>query len=71
MEVSDQLRAHAALPPGETLTRYQFYRTLGGPQSRFGRYGEEKKFASVGNRNLAPHRLAHSLIATLTEVAPL
>jgi hypothetical protein len=38
MEMSDQLHAPAALPPGkEPLDR-----RLGGPQSRSGRGGEEK-----------------------------
>jgi hypothetical protein len=41
MEVSGQLHAPAALPPGkETLVPMD--RRLGGPQSRSGRGGEEK-----------------------------
>jgi hypothetical protein len=39
LEVSGQLHAPAALPPGKS-PRYPFYRRLGGPQSRSGRYGE-------------------------------
>jgi hypothetical protein len=39
--VSGQLHAPAALPPGKS-PRYPFYRRLGGPQSRSGRYGEVK-----------------------------
>jgi hypothetical protein len=41
MEVSGQLHAPAALPQGES-PRYPLNRRLGGPQSRFGRGGEEK-----------------------------
>jgi hypothetical protein len=39
MEVSGQLHAPAALPPGEEPL---IPRRLGGPQSRSGRCGEEK-----------------------------
>jgi hypothetical protein len=39
LEVSGQLHAPAALPPGKS-PRYPFYRRLGGPQSRSGRYRE-------------------------------
>jgi hypothetical protein len=41
MEVSGQLHAPAALPPGKSLW-YPLDRRLGGPQSRSGRGGEEK-----------------------------
>jgi hypothetical protein len=41
--VSGQLHAPAALPPGKS-PRYPFYRRLGGPQTRSGRYGEVKIF---------------------------
>jgi hypothetical protein len=41
MEVSGQLHAPAALPPGKD-TRYPLDRRLGGPQSQSGRGGEEK-----------------------------
>jgi hypothetical protein len=41
LEVSGQLHAPAALPPGKS-PRYPFYRRLGGPQSRFELYGEVK-----------------------------
>jgi hypothetical protein len=41
MEVSGQLHAPAALPPGKNPW-YPFDRRLGGPQSRSGRGGEEK-----------------------------
>jgi hypothetical protein len=33
--------------------RYPLDRRLGGPQSRYGRYGKEKNFAFAGNRALA------------------
>jgi hypothetical protein len=41
MEVSGQIHAPAALPPGKQL-RYPLDRRLGGPQSQSGPYGEEK-----------------------------
>jgi hypothetical protein len=46
VEVSGQLQAPAALRPGKG-PRYPFYRRLGGPQSRSGRYGEVKIFFTV------------------------
>jgi hypothetical protein len=39
LEVSGQLHAPAALPPGKS-SRYPLYRRLGGPQSRSGQHGE-------------------------------
>jgi hypothetical protein len=43
MEVSGQLHAPAALPPGKDPPPwYPLVRRLGGPQSRSGRGGEEK-----------------------------
>jgi hypothetical protein len=53
MEVSGQLHAPAALPPGKSL-RYPFYRRLGGPQSRSERYGEVKIFTLLGLELPAP-----------------
>jgi hypothetical protein len=53
-EVSGQLHASAALHPGKS-PRYPFYRKLGGPQSRSGRYGEVKIFYPTGTRTPAPH----------------
>jgi hypothetical protein len=53
LEVSGQLHAPAALPPGKS-PRYPFYRRLGGPQSRSGRYEEENIFDPTGTRTLAP-----------------
>jgi hypothetical protein len=41
MEVSDQLHAAVALPPGKQ-SPVPLYRRLGRPQSGYGRYGEEK-----------------------------
>jgi len=40
MEVSGQLNAPAALPPGKESLCYPLDRRLGGPQSRSGRDGE-------------------------------
>jgi hypothetical protein len=54
LEVSGQLHAPAALPPGKS-PRYPFYRRLGGPQSRSGRYGELKIFHPPGTRTPTPH----------------
>jgi hypothetical protein len=44
MEVSGQLHTLANLPPGKE-PRYPLDRRLGGPQSRFGRCGEENILA--------------------------
>jgi hypothetical protein len=41
MEVNGQLHAPATLPQGKSPF-YTLDRRLGGPQSRSGRYGEEK-----------------------------
>jgi hypothetical protein len=51
--VSGQFHAPAALPPRKS-PRYPFYRRLGGPQSRSGRYGEVKIFDPTGTRTPAP-----------------
>jgi hypothetical protein len=53
LEVSCQLHAPAALPPRKS-PRYPFYRRLGGPQSRYGRYGVMKIFYPTGIRTPAP-----------------
>jgi hypothetical protein len=53
VEVSGQLHAPTALPLGKG-PRYPFYRRLGGPQSRSGRYGEAKIFNPTGTRTPAP-----------------
>jgi hypothetical protein len=49
MEVSGQLQAKVGLPP-EQEPRYPLCRTLGGPQSRSGRRGEEKILDLAGTR---------------------
>jgi len=50
MEVSGQLHDPTALPTGKE-PQYSLSRSLGGPQSRSGRGGEEKKIPdSAGNR---------------------
>jgi hypothetical protein len=51
--VSGQLHAPVALPPGKS-PRYPFYRRLGWPQNRSGRYGEVKIFCPMGTRTSAP-----------------
>jgi len=43
MEVSGQLHAPVALPPGKDPPRYALDKRLDGSQSRPGRDGEEKK----------------------------
>jgi hypothetical protein len=51
MEMSEQLHALAVLPSGKSLP-VPLARRLGGPQSRSGRCGEEKKFAPTLNLTL-------------------
>jgi hypothetical protein len=54
MEVSGQLHAPAALPQGKSPW-YPLDKRLGGPQSRSGLGGVEKKFpAPAENRTLEP-----------------
>jgi hypothetical protein len=57
MEVSGQLHAPAALPPGKD-PRYTLDRRLGGPQSRSGCCGEEKHLAPARNPTSAVHPYA-------------
>jgi hypothetical protein len=54
LEVSGQLHDPAALLPGKEPL-YPLARRLGGPQSRFGRRGEEKILDPTG-LELRPHR---------------
>jgi hypothetical protein len=53
MEVSGQLQALAALPLGETASRYPLDRRMGGPQSRSGRCGDENNLSPAGNQTPA------------------
>jgi hypothetical protein len=69
LEVSGQLHAPAALPPGKS-PRYPFYRRFGGPQSRSGRYGEVKIFYPTGTRTPA-HPLVNKCICPCKFVEPL
>jgi hypothetical protein len=46
MEVSGQIHASAALPPGKD-PQYPLDRRLGGPQSRSGRCGVENRIPAV------------------------
>jgi hypothetical protein len=64
MEVSGQLHAPAALPPG-IFPRYPFDIRLGRPQSQFGRDGENKYIFPC--RESYPGRLARSLVSVLAE----
>jgi hypothetical protein len=48
-EVIDQFHASAGSPSGK-FPRYPLGRKLGGPQSRSGRYGEEKNLSPSGNQ---------------------
>jgi hypothetical protein len=58
--VSGQLHAPAALPPGKS-SRYPFYRRLGGPQSRSGRYEEVNIFYPTGTRTPAPQIVQYEI----------
>jgi hypothetical protein len=51
MEVSGQIHTPVALPQGKS-PRYSLYRRLDGPQSRYGRRGEEKISCSYRESNL-------------------
>jgi hypothetical protein len=53
LEVSGQLHAPAALPRGRN-PQYPLDLRLGGPQSRSGRYGEEKILDPTGTRTPTP-----------------
>jgi hypothetical protein len=55
MELSDQIHAPAALPPGKEL-QVPLDRRLSGPQSRSGRCGAEKNLAPAENRTPAVAR---------------
>jgi hypothetical protein len=55
LDGSGQLHASTALPPGKAG---QGNRRLGGPQSRSGRYGEEKNLVAAGNRSPAVQPVA-------------
>jgi hypothetical protein len=57
MGVSGQLHALADLPQGKS-PRYPLDRRLGGPQSRYGRCGEEENLAPAGNRTPAVQPVA-------------
>jgi hypothetical protein len=69
MEVSGQLHAPAALPPRkEPLVPIE--RRLGGPLSRSGSGGEDRKFpAPAGNRTLEPRSSSPEPIAIPTELS--
>jgi hypothetical protein len=53
MEVSGQLHAPAALPPGKEPW-YPVDRRLGRPQNLSGRHGEEKNLAPTGTQTPTP-----------------
>jgi hypothetical protein len=53
MEVSGQIHATTALPPG-TEPRHPLDKRLDGPQSRSGRRGEEKVLDSTGTQTPNP-----------------
>jgi hypothetical protein len=53
LEASGQLHAPAALPP-EKEPRHPVNRRVGGPQSEYGRRGEEKIRNPTGTRNSDP-----------------
>jgi hypothetical protein len=45
--------------PRGKFPQYPLYRTVGGPHSRSGRYGETKHFACAGNRTQAVQAVAY------------
>jgi hypothetical protein len=55
MEVSCQIYTPAVWPPGKN-SQYPLCRSLGGPQSQFGRYEEERNLLPL--QGLEPHLLA-------------
>jgi hypothetical protein len=70
MEMSGQLHAQAALPPRkEPHPRYTLDKGMGGPQSLYGRGGDDKKFPAPPG--IFPGRPARILDTILTELARL
>jgi hypothetical protein len=67
MEVNGQLHALAALPRGKSL-RYPLGRRLGGPNSRFGHGGEEKRSLHWPSRESNRGLPARSVVTILTEL---
>jgi hypothetical protein len=70
MEVTGQLHVLSALPQGKEPTVLD--RRLGGFQSRYGRCGEEKIFAPVGNRTpiiAIPTELSRLLLIAIIDRA--
>jgi hypothetical protein len=63
MKVSVSFTPRPLYPRGK-IPLYQLVRRLGGPQSRSGRGGEEKK--SINGPN--PGRSSHSLVFVVTEL---
>jgi hypothetical protein len=57
MELSGQLHAPATLSLGKE-PQYPLDRRLGGPQGRYGHYGEEKNFAPAENGTPAVQTVA-------------
>jgi hypothetical protein len=60
--MSGQLHAPPALPPGERFW-YPLDKGLGGPQSRSGQIGEEKRLTPGGNRTSAVQPVIIILVA--------
>ena len=71
LELSGQFHASAALPPGKTPPpRYLLCRRLGGPQSRSGRYGQDKNLSTLPGLELQfLHHPAPNLVTILTELS--
>jgi hypothetical protein len=63
MEVSGQVHAPAALPPGGKSPWYPLDRRLGEPQCRYGRGGEEKSLPLPG---IEPGHPDRSLVTILS-----
>jgi hypothetical protein len=73
MEVSGQLHALAALPPGKSPWYPLDRRRLGGPQSRSGHGGEEKNSQPLAGLELPivqplPHRFTTELSRLLIKI---
>jgi hypothetical protein len=61
-----KLYAEAALPPAERVPFTHLGKMLGGPQSRSGRGGKEKKFYPF--RESKPGHVTHTIVTLLTEL---
>jgi hypothetical protein len=69
MEMSGQVHAPAALPPGKS-PKYPLYTRLGGTKSRSVGHAEDKTLLALSGIELRPlGRSAHSLVVTVNELS--